>query len=247
MKVDAMLVSRIWWLPACLLLTACPPNPQDGGVFKVDVVLPSGSHVVMTCAPIINYNSSSVRISGIDIPISKAAGIDIKVGEVGLDQTTLRQASDLIEVLDNAQFQYCRILPFVAPQDVYKLWQDANTQQIALTTLLRNLAGAQNQNDARAAIATAANTASTAASSPSTPAAVIAAPPSTPVASTPPALPSPAAPAGPAALVAPVPPPAASVAAGPTNLTTTPAGTADAAKAAATLQAAASAAKSPGP
>lgn len=122
-----MLVSKLWWVPTCVILTGCFPNSQGGGRFKVDVLLPSGSRVVMNCAPIIDYNSPSVIANGIEIPILKETGVRIKIGSFGLDQTTLRQASDLIEALDNAQFQYCRTLPFVEPKDVYKLYQDANT------------------------------------------------------------------------------------------------------------------------
>ena len=89
---------------------------------------PSGFHVSMDCAPIIPFNATAVSVSGIEIPISKTAGVDVKVGTVALNQTTLRQASDLIEALDNAQFSFCRVLPFIPPQDVYKLYTDANTQ-----------------------------------------------------------------------------------------------------------------------
>src|SRR5258708_7436334 len=122
-----MLKIRAAWLPSYLLLAACAdPTAPPGGSFSFEVNLPNGTHVSGNCAPIINFNALSVRIGGIDIPISKTAGVDIKVGTVNLDQTTLRQASDLIETLDNAQFSYCRTLPFVRQEDILKMWQDFN-------------------------------------------------------------------------------------------------------------------------
>jgi hypothetical protein len=137
-----------------------------GGTFAFEGKLPNGNYVKMTCAPMINYNAGSAHITGVDIPISKAAGIDVKVGAVDLDPQTLRQASDLIEALDTAQFNYCRTLPFASSQDILKLWTDTNTQQQTLSTLLRNLTTAQTPSEAKAAIATAASAASTATTPP---------------------------------------------------------------------------------
>ena len=147
----------------CAVLTAC--QPDSGGTFSYELELPNG-RVKMACAPMINYQGRSVRISGLEIPLGTAAGVPLKLGNANLDETTLRAASDLIQTLDNAQNQYCRTLPFVNRDLVYKMWQDYNTQIVALSNLLRNLASAQNSITARAALATAGNLAATAIAGP---------------------------------------------------------------------------------
>jgi hypothetical protein len=178
----------------------------------------------MDCAPIIPFNATSVNVSGVDIPIAKAAGVDIKVGSVQLDQQTLRSASDLIESLDQAQFLFCRILPFASQSDITKIWLDANTQQTALSTLLRNLNSAQTPGEAKAAITTAANLAATA--------------------TTPPVVAS-SAPAAPAGAAVPAAPAGAAAPAAPAGASTAATLASDASKAAAVLQAVANAAKKP--
>jgi hypothetical protein len=187
----------------------------------------------MDCAPIIPFNATSVNVSGVDIPIAKAAGVDIKVGSVQLDQQTLRSASDLLESLDQAQFLFCRILPFASQSDITKIWLDANTQQTALSTLLRNLNSAQTPGEAKAAITTAANLAATATTPPV-------------VASSAPAAPAGAAvPAAPAGAAAPAAPAGAAAPAAPAGASTAATLASDASKAAAVLQAVANAAKKP--
>jgi hypothetical protein len=243
------------WLPAaCLLLTSCPtPSTPPGGTYHVEGTTASGFHVSMDCAPIIPFNATAASVSGVEIPISHVPGVGIKVGTVALDQNTLRQSSDLIEALDNAQFSFCRVLPFIPPQDVYKLYTDSNTQLATLSNLLRNLNSAQTPDQAKAAIATAANTAATTASAPPTVVAVAtpaaSAAPTAPAAPAAPAAPTaPAAPAAPAAPTAPAAPaaPTAPAAAASTPAAANPQAAAvanDAVKAATTLKAAATAAK----
>jgi hypothetical protein len=232
------------WLPAaCVFLTACPGStpPPPGGSFHFEGRTASGGYVSMDCAPIIPFNATAVSISGIEIPISKTSGVDVKVGTVALDQQTLRQASDLIEALDNAQFSFCRVLPFVSQADVYKIYTDANTQQAALSNLLRNLNSSQTPTEAKAAIATAANSAAaTTSTAPVVVATTAPTAPAAPTAPTPPA--APAAPTPPAAPAGSTPPGASTPAAASPEAATV---ASNAVKAATVLKAAATAAKAP--
>src|SRR3974390_2760426 len=135
-------------LSVASLVTACAPS--GGPVVVYDVTLPPippGSHVTMRRAPMIDYQGLSARVSGLDIPIKQIGG-DIKVGAASFDPVSLRDASDMIKVLDIAQFNSCRSIPFVAENDRYKAVQDSNTQMLSVMQLLVNLNTAQNTSDA---------------------------------------------------------------------------------------------------
>jgi hypothetical protein len=130
----------------------------------------------MDCGNLIDFQTHSAALSGlkVSLPIPAIGSPEIDLGGGNLDQTTSRQASDLIEALDNAQLMYCRGLILVAPEDRYKVLQDYSTLTVTLSTLLRNLSIASTPDQAKAAVATAAAAASTAtdaAQKPPTPAA----------------------------------------------------------------------------
>jgi len=158
-------------LSACLLLTACPSS-DDNNYVVVTGTSPSGGKYRIVCAPLVEFQKNKIVFGGLEIPISgSATGPSVKIGSIESDPQVLRTASDLIESLDQAQMNYCRALPFASPEDVAKLFDDINTQQTALSTLLRNIAGAQSETAVKNAVVAAGNLASTA-STPPVPAAV---------------------------------------------------------------------------
>jgi len=153
-----------------VLLAACDDNTA------VITITAPNQVVTVKCSNIIDFQGKQAHITGLDIPLQilQDAGVnEVKLGAASLDPVTLRQASELIEALDNSQLMFCKGLLLVAPEDRYKVLQDYDTQVIALTTLLRNLSIATTKQDAQAAVAVAAATAATstaAKGSPPTPA-----------------------------------------------------------------------------
>jgi hypothetical protein len=158
-----------WLLTACLIFSGCtcpggllcPAIPPDGS--HGTVVGPSGQTVTTDCGNMIDYQSHTAALTGlkVTIPVSSAGSPAVDLGGANLNRSASRQASDLIEALDNAQLMYCKGLLLVAPEDRYKVLQDYSTLTVTLSTLLRNLSIAATPDEAKAAVATAATAATT--------------------------------------------------------------------------------------
>jgi len=149
----------------CADLGACSLPASNNGAYGW-LTTPGGGTVEIECSNIIDFQSDTASLSGLQItlPVATVAGSPtITLGSAYLDQQTTREASDLIEALDNAQLMSCKAMLLVAPADRYKVLLDYNTEVVVLTTLLRNLNNASSTLQATAAITTAANQAITAA------------------------------------------------------------------------------------
>jgi hypothetical protein len=104
-------------------------------------------------------NKVSLPAFNLDVPISTVANgpaVSVKVGSGTIDPQTLRQASDLIDDFDSAQYSTCQAMLLVHSDDaVLTLSDRLQKQQNALAQLVRNLNSSETQQQAAVAVATA--------------------------------------------------------------------------------------------
>ena len=152
-------------LLSVLIMSGCnsvpsPKPPVSTGIFKGRPgQQPSEETVVITCDPIIDFQNWTANLTtgSISLPFKQiGTTFQLTLPNLNNSETIAREASQLLESLDNAQVMYCKGLLLVSPEDRFKVLQDYNTLVITLTTLLRNLSLSKNDADAQAAISQAA-------------------------------------------------------------------------------------------
>ncbi|MDR3530191.1 MAG: hypothetical protein P4L90_06530 [Rhodopila sp.] len=147
-----------------LTLVACgifPKQPDNSGTAVLTI---PGGTISISCANIVSFQNQSASLNGgkLTLPIKTLGGTpELDLPTLKDDETTSRQASELIETLDNAQVMYCKGMLLAAPEDRYNIIPDYNTILTALSTLLRNITTASTDSQVKAAVVTAASLAST--------------------------------------------------------------------------------------
>lgn len=97
------------------------------------------SYVGVSCERAIDYESNSIDISGIEVPVSvSGAANTIKVGDLDIGQEKIREASDLIKSIDLLQYSTCQDMLLVSSEANRMILSDRKTKLILLLTQVVN-------------------------------------------------------------------------------------------------------------
>ena len=124
-----------------------------GNAMSVSRVSGGGVEMVhLSCEHQISFDGTKIIFGGATIPAS-TNGNDIKIGNIDIEPTLVRQASDMIEALDQFQFENCQEM-MLATSDDYRMQlsnQNNKLNQI-IVELIANLKTANNQTDYKNAV-----------------------------------------------------------------------------------------------
>jgi hypothetical protein len=130
-------------LPAVLLVLAGCSDYVD-----VPVSYQKQPIKVAKCKPIVNYQGTSFKTSGVEIPIPQLGG-NTKVGEVSLTPETLNTLYKEVAILDALRLQYCDAR-LAAAQVSLAAFQAANNRMLDQEEKIANLALSTTQGEAQA-------------------------------------------------------------------------------------------------
>ncbi|WP_417526946.1 hypothetical protein [Marinomonas shanghaiensis] len=93
------------------------------------------SFVGVSCERAINYESNSIDISGIEVPMSVVGTSNlIKVGELNVGQEKIREASDLIKSIDMLQYSTCQDMLLISSESSRMILSERKNKLILLLT-----------------------------------------------------------------------------------------------------------------
>jgi len=104
------------------------------------------SYTGIKCNRAIEYQSNTIKLTGLEVPIKVTAGNDLKIGDLEIKEENIRDASDLIKLIDELQFSTCQDMLLVKNEDNRMILAKRKNDLIQLfSTLLNGLQHAQNE------------------------------------------------------------------------------------------------------
>jgi hypothetical protein len=115
---------------------------SDGGIRMVR----------LSCESKISFDGNKIKFGGVTLPATHS-GDTIKIGDINIEPTLVRQASDMIEALDNFQMEYCQALMVITSDTLRMHLLDQNDKlNQTIVQFIGNLKTANNQTDYQNAV-----------------------------------------------------------------------------------------------